>query len=128
MNALHIIKSGKVRIGCGIARVTEKIPVSKCFRCTAFGHLSHNCDKGNNAIKPCFLCGATDHLAATCSSEPVCTQCETMGVDHRHRCGSAKCTALAKAKERRLRKGNGQVYTNKFTSVTSRTRHALLNG
>ena len=107
MNALHIIKSGKERIGWVIARVREKISVPRCFRCSAFGHLSYNCDKGNNVTKPCFLCGATDHLAATCSSKPVCTQCEAMGVDHKHRSGSAKCTALAKAKERRLRKGNG---------------------
>ena len=98
MNALHIIKSGKVRIGW-VARVREKISVPRCFRCSASGHLSHNCDHGNSTTKPCFLCGATDHLAATCSREPVCTQCEAIGVDHRHRSGSAKCTALAKAKE-----------------------------
>ena len=107
MNALNIIKSGKVRIGWDIARVQENISVPRYFRCSAFGHLSHNCDKWNNATKPCFLCGATDHLVATCRSDPVCTQCEAMGVDHRHRSGSAKCTALAKAKERRLRKENG---------------------
>ena len=107
MNALHIIKSGKVGIGWVIARVREKISVSRYFRCSAFGHLSHNCDKGNNVTKSCFLRGFTDHLAATCSSEPVCTQCEAIGVDHRHRSGSAKFPALAKAKERRLRKGNG---------------------
>ena len=69
MNVLHIIKSGKMRIGWVIARVREKISVPGRFRCSAFGHLSHNCDKENNATKPCFLCGATDHLAATCSSE-----------------------------------------------------------
>ena len=107
MNALHIIKSGKMRIGWVIARVREKISVPTCFRCSAFGHLSHNCDQGNSKTKPCFLYGATDHLAAICSSTPVCTQCEAMDIDHRHRSGSAKCTALAKAKERRLRKGNG---------------------
>ena len=90
MNALHIIKSRKVRIGWVIARVREKISVPRCFRYSAFGHLSHNCNKGNNATKPCFLCGATDHLAATCSSEPVCTQCKAMGVDHRDRSGSVK--------------------------------------
>ena len=59
MNALNIIKSGKVRIGWVIARVREKISVPRCFRCSVFGHLSHNCDKGNKATKPCFLCGAT---------------------------------------------------------------------
>ena len=84
MNALRIIKSWEVRIGWVIARGREKISVSRCFRCSTFGHLS-----------------------ATWSSEPVYTQCEAMGVDHRHRSGSAKCTALAKAKERRQRKGNG---------------------
>ena len=89
MNALHIIKNGKVRIGWVIARVQEKISIPRCFRYSAFGHLPHNCDKGNNATKPFFLCRATDHLAATCSSEPVCTQCKAMGVDHRHRSGSA---------------------------------------
>ena len=73
MNALHIIKSGKVRIGWVIATVREKISVPRCFRYSAFGHLSHNCDKGNNVTKPCFICRATDHLTATCSSEPVCT-------------------------------------------------------
>ena len=107
MNALDIIKSGKARIGWVVARVREKISVPRCFRCTAFGHLSHNCDNGNNAKKPCFLCGATDHLAATCSSVPVCTQEKAMSVGHRHSFGSAKCTALANPKERRLRKGNG---------------------
>ena len=108
MNALHIIKSGKVRISWIIVRVQEKISVRRCFRCSAFGHLSHNCDQGyNSTTNPCFLCGVTDHLAATCSSEPVYTQCEAMGVDHRHRSGSAKCSVLVKAKERRLRKGNG---------------------
>ena len=106
VNAMYIIKSGKVRIGWVRARVKEKISVPWCFRCTAFGHLSHNCDKGNNATIPCVLCRATDHLAATCSSYGVCTQCEAMGIDHRHRSGSAKCTALAKAKDRRLRNGN----------------------
>ena len=40
MNALHIIKSGKVRIGWVIARVRENISVPRCFRCSAFGHLS----------------------------------------------------------------------------------------
>ena len=45
MNALHIIKSEKVRIGWVIARVREKISVPRCFRCSTFGHLSHNCDK-----------------------------------------------------------------------------------
>ena len=44
MNALHIIKSRKVRIGWVIARVREKISVPRCFRCSAFGHLSYNCD------------------------------------------------------------------------------------
>ena len=61
MNALHIIKSGKVRTGWVIARVREKISVPRCFRCSAFEHLSHNYDKGH-ATKPCFLCGAADHL------------------------------------------------------------------
>ena len=99
MNVLHIIKMmriGKVRIGWVIARIREKISVPRCYRCSAFGHLSHYCDKGNNTTKPSFLCGATNHLATTCR-----------GVDYRHRSRSAKCTALAKAKERRLRKGNG---------------------
>ena len=107
MKALHIIKSGKVRIGWAIARVREKISVPRWFRCSAFGHLSHKCDQGNNTTKPCFLCGTTDHLSAIYSSEPVCTQCKAMGVENRHRSGSAKCTALAQAKETRLRKGNG---------------------
>ena len=35
MNALHIINSGKVRIGWVIARVREKISVPMCFRCSA---------------------------------------------------------------------------------------------
>ena len=47
MKALHIIKSEKVRFGWVIARVQEKILVPRCFRCSAFGHFSHNCDKGN---------------------------------------------------------------------------------
>ena len=99
LNVLHIIKSGKVRIGWVIARVREKISVPRCFKFLAFGHLSHHCDRENNATKPCFLYGATDHLAATCSSEPMCTQCEAICVDHRHRTGNVKCTALEKAKK-----------------------------
>ena len=34
MTALHIIKSGKVRIGWVIARIRGKISVPRCFRCT----------------------------------------------------------------------------------------------
>ena len=64
---LDIIRSGKSRTGWIIARVREKVTVSRCFRCLAFGHLSHNCDSGNNTTKPCFLCRATDHLAANCA-------------------------------------------------------------
>ena len=105
-NALDIIRSGKVMIGCVIARVREKVRVPMCLRCLAFGLLSHNCDSGNNTTKLCFLCGATGRLAANCKDEPKCTQCEAIEADHRHRSGSANCTALVKAKERRLRKGN----------------------
>ena len=84
ITVLHIIKSGKVGISWVIARVQEEC---------------HNCDKGNNATKPCILCGATDHLAVTCSSEPVCTQYKAISVNHGHRSGNAKYTALAKARK-----------------------------
>ena len=58
MTALHIIKSGKVRIDWVIVRVREKISVPRCFKCSVIGHLSHNCDQGKSTTKPCFLCGA----------------------------------------------------------------------
>ena len=57
--------------------------------------------------KQCFLCEAMDHLAANCKNESMCTQWEAIGADLRHRSRFANGTALVKAKERRLRKGNG---------------------
>ena len=124
-DAMDIIRSGKIRIGCIIARVREKVTVPRCFRYLALGHLSHNCISGNNTTKPCFQCGATDHLVANWKNEPKCPHCKAIGADHRHRSGSANLTALVKAQKRRLRKGNGKVYTKKFTWGSSCTRLAL---
>ena len=67
----HILKEGKVNIGWRRCNVSDYVHITRCFKCSGFGHMAKECR--NNLT--CSFC-AGPHKYSECTSDvPRCNNC-----------------------------------------------------
>lgn len=116
-SAPALLKSGRIKIGWLHCRMAEKLSLTCCYKCQAFGHTAKQCKAPSNARR-CLRCGSQDHLVKTCNETPHCYICTSDG----HRADSMACPEYRKGieimwKKRNSRKKKATPYTRqrKFT-------------
>jgi hypothetical protein len=100
--AEHLLRQRRVKIGWLSCRIIEKLMLTCCFKCQAFGHAAKGCKEGKG-IRKCLKCGSEEHIARNCQSDPHCYVCKTAG----HRADSMSCPEY-RSQVKAIRKENRQ--------------------
>ena len=105
-----LLASTPLRLGWSKCRIRLNLQVTRCFRCTSYGHVAGNC-RGPDRSGLCRICNRSGHKAADCKGSPECGLCSARGLPRDHPQGShARCTVLRQYIEKRThqmkRRGN----------------------
>lgn len=70
-----LVRKGKAFLNWNSVRVADFVPVTRCYRCQKYGHISKVC---NAERETCGHCGRVGHERNNCTtpnSEPKCSNC-----------------------------------------------------
>ena len=99
-----LLAAKTVRIGWSSCHIRPHLQLTRCYRCTGYGHTAHHC-RGPDRSNLCRVCNRPGHKAAACNGEPECVQCKEAGYPHKHPQGSyGSCTVFRRFKEKKAAK------------------------
>ena len=98
VQAIKLLKTGKLKVSWVICRVRRRIPLVRCFRFLGYGHYARDC-KETEGSETCFKCG---HCA-------LCAKITVKVDEQKHILGTTKFWALRLSLEgRKLQLENGR--------------------
>lgn len=69
-----LIETGYLKISWYRMKIVNSIPIKRCYRCQAFGHIAKNCESKNATCSHCADCHDNKHCTKT-RETPTCTNC-----------------------------------------------------
>lgn len=98
------LNSNRIFIGYDAHHTKDFVPLSRCFKCQCFGHVSKYCQAKQDT---CGHCGLDGHSFKECPSKsknPICINCKRANKPHDHSNRANDCPAYKAALEICLKK------------------------